>query len=189
MNKRQKNQKFFRNSFFPKNHKAMEKILSVYWFAILIIVAGGIFAMVYAFYHHPYDVREIEADIMVNKISDCLSWGGYLKEDVFDGKNFILNNDNFLEICNLNFDVEKKWEDELQYYAEINFYKVDDLENSFFNVFNGNKNLISSCAIQDEEYEKLAECVEKRFYSVGKDGSQFSIKILSIVRKSEKNVK
>ena len=37
-----------------------EKYLSVYWFVILAIVAGGIIAMVFVFYGKPYDIREIE---------------------------------------------------------------------------------------------------------------------------------
>lgn len=172
------------------NKYGTDKIISVYWFGILIIVAGGIFAMVYTFYHHPYDVRELEANIMINKIADCLSSEGKINLNILDDtEKFLLNNDNFLEICNVNFDVEKKWEDEPQYYVEINFYKPGDTDNPIFEISNGNKNLISSCIIQNEEYEKLARCVEKRFYSLTENNNQYLIKILSIIRKSEKNVK
>lgn len=173
------------------NKLGTDKILSVYWFAILILIAGGIFAMVYTFYHHSYDVRELESNIMINKIADCLSIGGEINLNIVNEKNeFLLNSNNLLEKCHLNFNVEKKWEDELQYYAEINFYRVDDLDNLVFNVFNGNKNLISSCELQkNEEYEKLAKCAEKRFYSLGKDKTQYLIKILGVIRKTEKNVK
>ena len=172
------------------NKYGTDKILSVYWFGILIIVAGGIFAMVYTFYHHPYDVRELEANTMANKVADCLSSNGKINLNILDdAENFLLNNDSFLEICNLNFEVEKKWEDEPQYYVEINFYKIENIDNPIFEISNGNKNLISSCVIQDEEYEKLAKCVEKRFYSLAGNNNQYLIKILSIVRKTEKNVK
>ncbi len=50
-------------------NKRGDKILSLYWFAVLIIVAGGIFGMVYVFYGSPYDVREIEANVLLNKIT------------------------------------------------------------------------------------------------------------------------
>jgi len=42
-----------------KNKRGMEKIVSIYWFAILIIVAGGIIYMVSIFYGDPYDVGQL----------------------------------------------------------------------------------------------------------------------------------
>lgn len=164
--------------------KATDKILSVYWFAILIIVAGGIFAMVYTFYHHPYDVREIEANLMVNQVADCLSTGGKLNSVITLDNAF---KDGFMKICSLTFEVEEgELKEEGQYYLEVNFYEN---ENNFFDVSKGNKNLVSSCDLQEEkEQEKLAKCVEREFYSL--DGEKlYLIKILSIVRKTEKNVK
>ena len=172
------------------NKLGTDKIISVYWFAILCLVAGGIFAMVYTFYHNPYDIRELEADIMVNQIANCLSWEGYLREEVFNGETFILNEENFLEQCHLNFEAEGDWKTG-QYYAEVNFYNgVKNLDNPIFKISKGNKNLISNCEIQkDKEYERLAKCVEKRFYSLDKDDNQYLIKVLSVVKKTEKNVK
>ena len=67
------------------NRRGGDKILSIYWFAILILVAGGIFGMVYTFYNHPYDVGEIEANLLVNHVSDCLSRGGKLNSLVLVG--------------------------------------------------------------------------------------------------------
>ena len=55
------------------NNKRGDKILSIYWFAILLIIAGGIFGMVYVFYGTPYDVREIETRVLTNQIADCIS--------------------------------------------------------------------------------------------------------------------
>ena len=167
-----------------KDKKGGDKVISVYWFVILIIIAGGIFAMVSSFYNHPYDVREVEAGIMINKISDCLSTAGEL--------NFELNQqlkDNFLDNCNLNLNVEDKWE-KPQYYFEINFYKEDDLTNSNFTITLGDKALTASCNIQEEkEYKREVKCVEDDFFSLSETGELYLIKILSIVKKTEKNVK
>ena len=166
------------------NKKATDKVLSVYWLAILVIVAGGIFAMVYTFYHHPYDVREIEAGLMVNHVADCLSTGGKLNSVVTFEDSF---KDDFMEICSLTFEVEEgELQEEVQYYLEVNFYED---ENNFFSFSKGNLNLVSSCGLQEEkEQERLAKCVERGFYSL--DGDKlYLIKILSIVRKTEKNVK
>jgi len=166
------------------NKKGTDKILSIYWFAILFIVAGGIFAMVYSFYHHPYDVREIEANLMVNHVADCLSSGGMLKSEIILDSVF---EDNFMEICALNFEVEEgELQDEIQYYLEVNFYES---ENNFFSLSKGNLNLVSSCGLQEDNgEERLAKCVERDFYSL--DGEKlYLIKILSIVRKTEKIVR
>lgn len=165
-------------------------MLSVYWFAILILISGAIFAMVYVFYHHPYDVREVEAEIMINKIANCLSEGGRLNSAVItEGKFNEEFENNFLETCSMTFKVEDGWEDEIQYYIEINFYNSSGDGGNVFNIAEGNKNLILSCEIQKEKkYKREVECVEESFFSL--DGNNlYLIKILSIIKKTEKNVK
>lgn len=159
-----------------------EKLISVYWFVILILVAGGIVAMVYIFYGAQYDIREIEGTIMNNKIADCISYKGKINNNIFE-KDY---QNNFLDNCHLTFDTEKDWE-ELQYYFDVDVFNLDETLVTSFN--EGNKNLITSCEIKNEDYEKLPRCVEGRFYSVGENNEQYLIKILSIVWKSEKNIK
>ena len=170
---------------------SLASLLSIYWFAILILVAGAVFAMVYTFYHHPYDVREIEANIMINKVADCLSERGELNSKLINDEG-VFNEEfknNFLAECSLTFEVEEKWEEELQYYLEIDFYKSEDMDSSVFNIAEGNKNLIKSYEIQKEkEYKREARYVEGDFFSLDKS-NLYLIKILSIVRKAEKNVK
>jgi len=173
------------------NKQGADKVLSMYWFLILIIVAGGIIGMVFTFYSHPYDVREIEANVLTNKISDCLSQDGNLNSNLIDNEgnfseDFKLN---FLKNCNLNFNTEEIYKGKEQYYTEINFYKEDNLENSVFNISKGNKDYISDCEISKvKEYKRNVQCVKRDFYSLnGKD--LYLIKILSIVRKTEKNVR
>ncbi|MEN7982681.1 MAG: hypothetical protein ABFQ65_04510 [Nanoarchaeota archaeon] len=164
-----------------------EKLISVYWFTILILVAGGIVAMVYVFYGAQYDVRELEGKIINNQIADCVSWKGILNPDIFK-KDY---QDNFLKNCHLNFNTEDEnnWKDNLQYYFEIEIFGIEDLVNSKVNFNKGNLNLISSCEIENENYEKLAKCIEGKFYSTGKNNEQYLIKILSVIRKTEKNVR
>ena len=53
------------------NKKGGDKIISVYWFAIIFIVATGIVYMVLSFYGKPYDIREIEVDLLTDKIEDA----------------------------------------------------------------------------------------------------------------------
>ena len=98
-----------------KNKKGTDMILSVYWFAILALVAAGIFVMVYLFYGHPSDVREMEVSILIDKIATCFAQGGRVLDNVGE-----INSGNFLEKCNLDFDVEEVFKiREGQYYVNI----------------------------------------------------------------------
>lgn len=153
-----------------ENKKGTDKIMSVYWFVILFIVAGAVVYMVGMFYGNPYDVREIEANVLINHIADCIAEGGMLKQ--------VINNDNFLEACNLDFNVEnfKDGEEQEQYYVEINFDK--EL------ITKGNVNLKDFCNLK----EKSVACVERGFYVLDEEKNSKEIKILSVVRKTEKNV-
>jgi len=172
------------------NKKGGGKLMAMYWFVILMIVAGGIFAMVYSFYQHPYDVRELEAEMMINQIADCLSSKGELNLELFNEEGFSEEfPENFLENCHLNFEVEEVWEGEPQYYFRIDFYNAINLENSVFEISKGNSNLVADWNIQEEkEYKRTAKGVEDSFFSFnGED--MYLIKILTIIKKTEKNVK
>ncbi len=176
-----------KNKSFYLNKKG-EKILSVYWFAILIIVAGGMFAMVYIFYGTPYDVREIEANLLIGKIADCISYAGKINSNFISNGEFNSNNEDFLNKCHLIFS-SSEWENE-QYYTKIGFYKLEDLGAPVFEIKKGNGNWAASCALQEtKEYERLTKCVEKSFYSLDDLNNQYIIKILTVIRKAEKNVK
>lgn len=184
--------------------KGTEKILSIYWFAILIIISVGVIAMVYIFYNYPYDVRELEVDILTDKVADCLSYGGKLNPDLLNEKETFNENfkNGFLKECNLNFSVENfsvekgyEWKKMPQYYIEINFYILESLENSVFNIVEGNENWKANCDFKPgidltkKEFERLPKCIKKRFYALGENNRQYLIEILSIVGKVEKNVK
>jgi len=69
-----------------KNKIGGEKLFSLWWLFVIVIVAGGIVWGVSVFYSAEVDVNKIEAEILINKISDCffeqgLLIDGLLKED------------------------------------------------------------------------------------------------------------
>ncbi len=171
------------------DNKKGDKILSVYWFAVLIIVAGGIFAMVYIFYGAPYDVREIEANTLINSIADYVSYAGRINTNLISEGEFHQKlGEDFLKECNFIFS-SNEWEGE-QYYTEIDFYKLEDINNPVMNINAGNNKWLGYCAIQEnEEYERIATCVRKSFYSLDDMGNQYIIKILAVVSKTDKNAK
>ncbi|MFH1151909.1 MAG: hypothetical protein V1788_02175 [Nanoarchaeota archaeon] len=131
------------------NRRGTDKIISVYWFAILFIVAAAVVYMVVIFYGTPYDVREAEASAMINQIADCITKDNKLRTGV--------NNDNFLEECHINLGKENK------YYVE-----VGDLE-----IAKGNMNLNEFC---DKKGNKLPKCVERKLYVLG--GEIVEIKVV-----------
>lgn len=170
-------------------NKRGDKILSVYWFAILLVVAGGVFGMVYVFYNSPYDVREIETEALINQVADCVSYAGRFRTDlIYEGKFSENFKNNILKECNLNFKTTE-WEEE-QYYIELNFYKAEDLSKPGFLMTAGNNNWKEYCAIQqNKEEKKLPKCTEKSFYSLDYANNQYIIDILAVINKVEKNVK
>jgi hypothetical protein len=170
-------------------NKRGDKILSIYWFAVLIIVAGGIFGMVYVFYGTPYDVREIEARVLINQVADCVSYAGRIDTNLISNSQvYQKSGEDFLKDCHLTFK-DNAWEDE-QYYTEIDIYKLEDMNNSVLEINAGDNKWLSSCELQkDKEKERLAQCIKDSFYSVDDADNQYIIKILAVVRKSEKNVK
>ena len=169
-----------------KNKKGTDMILSVYWFAILALVAAGIFVMVYLFYGHPSDVREMEVSILIDKIATCFAQGGRVLDNVGE-----INSGNFLEKCNLDFDVEEVFKiREGQYYVNISFDKLDNPENIFHEVIEvGNANFVSSCFSDDVEYKRQAICIQEKFYALSQDNKKIMITIFTSVRKTEKNAK
>ena len=167
----------------------MEKFISIYWFLILILTAGGISAMVFAFYSHPYDVREAEAFILGEKVADCISNNGRINEWIE------INKDDFLKKCHLNFNTEFK--EQGQYYVKAEIFEINSLNDLNLDTDNlkvffesGNPAIITHCKPQEEkEIEKLSKCSENVFYSLDSENNQYLIKILSIVKKTEKNTK
>ena len=112
------------------NNRGAEKLMSVYWFVILFLVAGGVYAMVTSFYGHPYDVREVESNLLSQKIADCVSYGGVINTEIFDGDNFNLQfKDIILDECDLNFNVQDE-NSNGEYYLKIEFFDLS--KNSLF---------------------------------------------------------
>ena len=164
-----------------KNKKG-NKLISVYWFVILFLVAAAIVYMVISFYGEPYDIREAEANVLINKVVRCLSDTGYLKENVLSTEF----EQNFLEECKINFEIEDAydWKKRGQYYIEINFYDFLT-EQSISTIKGGNGALKTDCVLKGEGFPV---CLERSLYLLDKEKNQYQINFLSIVRKTEKNV-
>jgi len=162
--------------------KGAEKILAVYWFAILLIVAGAIAYMVSSFYGNPYDIRDIEAGILTDKIASCVGDGGYLREDFFT-PDF---NENFLEKCGLTLQTEDTygWKNN-QYYLKLSVRNFNSFDDPFLEISEGTSSLGDFCGL---EGATNPYCLKRSFYVIDKQQNQYQIDTLVIVRKTEKNV-
>jgi hypothetical protein len=179
--------------FLMRNKKGADKMLSMYWFLIILIVAGGIFAMVYLFYAAPYEVRDLESEILASKLADCFARQGRIHPGVFSDGNFNSGLD-LLEECDLTFEVEDEydWQTEEQFFAEVEFYTSSDLKNPKGVLSSGNLNWKPNCFIQnkrEKDFEKFVKCHEERVYAVDESSGQYLIKILVGVAKIEKNAR
>ena len=169
-------------------NKRGDKIISVYWFVILFLVAAAISYMVFSFYGKPYDVREIEANALTNRVANCISEGGYLKEEVLTP----VFSENFLAKCNLNFEVEDAydWKESEQYFVRLEIFEIKtpefDSKEKVSEAFAGNGNLRDFC---ETPGKYMPICAERSLYSIDKENVQYQVNILSIVKKIEKNTR
>jgi len=159
------------------NKKADERVLSVYWFVILVIIAVGVVSGVIHVFGANLDIREAEAGLLRDRIVDCLVHQGNLKSEVYNSLESA-NDESLLQICNIDInDKTAKYKDAEQQYA----IKID------FKEF-GNQAFFVAC---DPKKENVPKCIETTIY-VLEEGEKIEGGFLTIktaVAKIEKNVK
>jgi len=97
-----------------KDKKAGEKYMSIWWFFVLAFIVGVII-----FNSADIDIRKLEADILVTKVTDCLIENGYMKQ------NFLEGNFDIFDKCKLD---KKIITDSGKYYLNLEVYKFEDCE-------------------------------------------------------------
>lgn len=168
------------------NKRGADKLITVYWFMILVIIAGGVVLMANAFYSTPYDVRDVEAKILAEKVSNCVYPGGQFSPLLNSNGVFREEfKDNFMDRCDLNFQSTTEFE-EIEYYVEIGMYTDIAREKPAFSLEAGNPNWVSDCSV-DVQNDKLAKCYENSFWAKDPLGKIYYVKVLSAVRKVKQN--
>ena len=147
-----------------KFRRGNEQTISVYWFVILGIVAVSVIVMVSSIFGSAYDVREIENEILINQIANCLSNGGRVT-----GNFLSLNNDNFSSTCKINFHSE-----EGEYYVSFEVFenwkdfnsKLDlDQNSAIKKIYSGNAEMFNTyCQNRDDKLN--IDCSTKWFYTL-----------------------
>lgn len=156
-----------------------EQIISLYWFFILFIVAAAIVYMVMLFYGKPYDVREAEANLLANKISDCLIYGGVIDTGLF-------SSDDLSQQCGIDFKIEDTfdWQDD-QYYYLVIVYDFKTREEVV--IFSSERFVwVDSC---NSKLDSNPFCIRKEIYAVDSNDRSYLVDIFASVRKTEKNVR
>ena len=139
-----------------KNKKAGERILSIYLFIIYIVVAIGIVSGVLLVYGSKLDIREIEAEVLNDKVIDCLTEQGNLEQEVFE-QDFDL-----LSFCGFDFkDNSGKYQGEEQYGVSIELFDFDSLIELKEKIVFGREDFLEFCGL---EGKKIPKCSEKKIY-------------------------
>jgi len=76
-----------------KNKKGGEKVLSIWWFFVLVFIFAGIIGGVLLYYSTDVDIRDLEADVLSEKILSCFNYNFEISGEA----NF-----NIYEKCGLN---------------------------------------------------------------------------------------
>ncbi|MCK5603473.1 hypothetical protein KAR91_16430 [Candidatus Pacearchaeota archaeon] len=141
-----------------------EKVLSIWWFFVLALVAAGVAAGVFMFYSAPFDVRELESGILVDKVFDCMNDNGYLRSDA------LLEGFDIYFSCNIERRVF--FEDGALYYLSIeisdsedllysNYSRVDDLRKNCLVEKSIKTKDFPKCDIRSEDFLFFDEGVQK----------------------------
>ena len=92
-------------------NKKGEKLLSIWWFFVIAVAATGITVGVLVYYSASIDMREAEAELLSEKIFDCVIEDGFLVGDILEEdfdvfENCILKEEVFGEGSSFYFHIK-----------------------------------------------------------------------------------
>ena len=136
-----------------KGKKGDEKLMSIWMFAVWLIVGLCIVIGVLIFYSTKADVRILQSEFLSNRLADCLSENDYLKEEVLEDSF-----DVFFE-CKLNKAV---FEDKGLFYLNIKFIDADSGQEIRKPIIKGNDEFVFQCELRDiSKDDDFAICSRK----------------------------
>jgi len=144
-------------------NKKGEDILSIWWFAVLFIVAGGIVFGTLSFYSDYADIRSFESEILVNKVERCLSHN--IKDSFFEGNLDIFN------FCNL---YKNSFEKDGNFFLKIS-------ENDKTIYLFATQKFDEQCKIKTRviRAKYFPECAEKEIMVFDEEGKSHFLKIVA----------
>jgi len=132
------------------NKKA--NLLSIWWFAVLVLIGVAVVIATSIFYSSYIDVRKAESEILANNLAKCLN------VQIVENEKFLDTFDIFEE-CRLNKDVFSKGS---PYFISIISTNQDAMKEAGPYKF-GNNALETDCEIkkQAKSAEKYPDCTQK----------------------------
>lgn len=163
--------------------RAEEKYVSIWWFAILVVVATGIAASTILFFSADFDSRSEEAKVLQYKILDCVTEDSSVNDKIFLEKNF-----DILSECGLQKSLFQKGSNFV-----INVSILDKDNQKIFENVTGDSAYLGDCAVLKSGEIKAKNypvCIFKNysvFYNVeGKIGTG---KIFILTASNQRGVK
>ncbi len=171
------------NALGRMNKKGDERVLSIYWFLMFVIIAIGIGSAVVLFYGKPLDIREKEASILSDKIIGCIVEKGILKPEALEG----IKEGKIEGECNLYFNDNSlpTYSGKQEYFVRIRVEKTGD-EGRDYDAHYGDMNFEPFCGQKDSRIN-IAFCSMKRFYALNEKGEFVLVEITSAIGKVEQN--
>jgi len=148
-----------------KNKKAQtgHALTWIHKFFILVLVIGGIFAIVIGHYSKQYDIRSVEASIITGKIVECIAPDGKVKD--FSTETI----KNCIPI------------DEKEFYINIT------LENNSIALGDNFIAILCKAKEKDVKVKHYPSCLEERYY-VLENNEPKKMNIFVGIKKIEKNL-
>jgi hypothetical protein len=149
------------------NKRGEERIFTIWWFVVIVLVSVAVVLATLGFFSKETNTRQYEANILYERILECLVQNGHLRSDF--NENF-----NIYQACNFS---KGALESGLFYFSII----LDDkliLEG-------GDKSKRGSCSIALSDKVKVKDelgCVNRTeivLYSVGEDLKRGKIQVLT----------
>jgi hypothetical protein len=153
-----------------KNKKAQagSAILWIYKFIMLIIVIGGIVAIVFLHYSKQYDVRDVEASVLAGKVIDCFSDKGKINSEDFTKEN--------LDSC-LTFDKDEIF---------LNVTLLNKQNSQSVSLGDSDFRVYCEAKEQEVDVKNAPSCLEKDF-DLLVDNEQGKINLFIAITKFTKN--
>ena len=160
------------NKFLIKDKRAGEKILSVWWIFVLVVIGGAIVIGVLIYYNADFNIKELEADILAERIVRCLVQNGYLRQD------FLQENFDIFKECRLK---KEMFEKESNFYFKISAQNETGLLRE--NIIEGDASFEKNCEISGtlkaKHFPKCSYKNERVLYYENNNLKEAKLKIIA----------
>ncbi len=162
-----------------------EKLLSLWWFFVLVVVGSGIVIGVLIYYNSEIDTRAVESEILAEKIVSCLVNQGEINENFLNNEEF----DIFQE-CGL----DKNILDSDIFYFNVSLYDFSG-KSRRNGIYFGLRDFETQCKLEKstksllKSSEYYPKCSEKQAYALSNSGENTEKLKLFVLAGSNQRIK